>query len=182
MAEKRMLRGKAPLTTVRGGNGSFLPSVYRNAVVDPATVDPADRVRLVEGGFLEWVVRDGDAWKLAEDSGTGSAGDPVSVGGAVTLSPDDPDRQSDTEVFPVDVTDDAARKPTGVVTPTSAVKAPDHPDRVAARSKLTASGGVPDGRASQAVWVEYAVAQGRDYTAASALSKDELVAELKPKG
>lgn len=41
---------------------------------------------------------------------------------------------------------------------------------------------VPDGRAGKVAWVEYGVAQGRDRAALEALSRDDLVKELKPQG
>lgn len=48
-------------------------------------------------------------------------------------------------------------------------------DREAARAKLPADGSMPDGRASQAVWVEYHVAQGGDYEELSRQDKPTLV-------
>ncbi len=46
--------------------------------------------------------------------------------------------------------------------------------RAAAREKLPADGSAPDGRAAEAVWVEYAVKQGFDYAEASKAGKAEL--------
>lgn len=153
MAENRKLQGVAPLTTVKGVSGSFLPPVYRGTYVDPATVDPDDRERLVDEGFLQWVVADGEGWKPAD------GGESVTATNLTLGDDDGGDVVALTE--PTDVSD------------------PNHPDRVAARSKLPADGSAPDGRASQAVWVEYGVAQGRDYTALAALGKDDLMKELK---
>lgn len=47
--------------------------------------------------------------------------------------------------------------------------------REAARSKLPSDGSVPDGRASQATWVEYHVAQGGNYSDLAKQDKAELV-------
>ncbi len=46
--------------------------------------------------------------------------------------------------------------------------------RAAARAKLPADGSAPDGRASQEVWVEFAVARGLDRTEAEKASKEDL--------
>lgn len=46
--------------------------------------------------------------------------------------------------------------------------------RAAARAKLPAGGSEPDGRASQAVWVEYLVANGSRYTDIKDAEKAEL--------
>ncbi len=171
MATKKMLRGAAPLTTVRGVSGSYLPPVYRSQLIDPNTVDADDRERLVGQGYLEWVVSDGETWKLAEDTEVGSAGDPVTVGLAPPLSP--PTRP------------DPGTVNTAVTEPTPTPAALDVAgvaEREGARAKLPPDGAAPDGRQSKAVWVEYGVAQGRDRAALEALSRDELIAELKPKG
>lgn len=46
--------------------------------------------------------------------------------------------------------------------------------RAAARQKLTELGGEPDGRSSQAVWVEYMVGRGQSYDDVKDTSKAEL--------
>ncbi len=51
---------------------------------------------------------------------------------------------------------------------------PDEQRRAEARAKLAELGGTPDGRSSEAVWVEYAVAQGLDRTEAEKAGKEEL--------
>lgn len=48
-------------------------------------------------------------------------------------------------------------------------------DREAAQAKLPPDGSMPDGRASQAVWVEYHVAQGGNYEELSKQDKPTLV-------
>lgn len=155
MAE-RMLRGKAPLTMWRGagGPGGLL---YRGGVLDPLRVDEVDRARLVSEGFLEWVVPNEENWKLAEDTATGKAGDPVTVGDVSTTDP--------SEVDPGTVNSEAATVP---------VPDPDETRRAEARAKLAELGGAPDGRSSEAVWVEYAVSQGLDRGEAEKAGKDEL--------
>lgn len=54
----------------------------------------------------------------------------------------------------------------------------EDPERAEARAKLPADGSAPRRNATEAVWVEYAVAKGHDYTAAKAAGKDELVTLL----
>ncbi len=51
---------------------------------------------------------------------------------------------------------------------------PDEVRRADARQKLAEMGGTPDGRSSEAVWVEYAVTQGLDRVEAEKVGKDEL--------
>ena len=46
--------------------------------------------------------------------------------------------------------------------------------RSAARSKLPADGGEPDGRAAQSVWVEYLVSKGSRYEDVHSVEKSEL--------
>lgn len=46
--------------------------------------------------------------------------------------------------------------------------------RAEARAKLPADGSAPDGRAAEAVWVEYAVLQGLDRAEAEKAGKEEL--------
>lgn len=52
-------------------------------------------------------------------------------------------------------------------------------ERQAAREKLPSDGSAPDGRASKAVWVEYAVASGYDYDTVAAAEKADIVALFK---
>jgi hypothetical protein len=86
--DKRKLRGRAPLTVVRGASG-VSQHVYYSQVLDPREVHVDDLDRLVEERFLEWVVPDGVGWKLAEDTATGRAGDVVTVSSAEMTNPDD---------------------------------------------------------------------------------------------
>src|SRR6185436_9174948 len=81
MADK-FLRGREALTLYRGADGAAGGHLYKGGIVDPKLVDADDADRLVREGFLEWVVRDGESFKLAEDTDTGSKGDPVTVGDA----------------------------------------------------------------------------------------------------
>lgn len=145
MADKdKMLRGKAPLTMWRGNGGEMGGNLYRGVVIDPERVDPVDRDRLVSEGYLEWVVRDGETFRLAEDTDTGKAGDPVTVGDAAVVDPNEVDN--------------------GTVN--SRAQTVDDPDaeakRADARRQLPQDGSAPDGRKSDAVFVEYLVARGYD--------------------
>lgn len=150
-----MLRGKAPLTMYRGAGGPG-GHVYRNAILDPRLVDTIDRERLVREQFLEWVVPDGESWKLAEDTDTDKAGDPVTVGDVGIDDPQDP----------------------GLVNTAGDTSGADpevEQKRAAARAKLAESGGTPDGRSSEAVWIEYAVSKGTDRTEAEKAGKAALM-------
>lgn len=158
-----MLRGKAPLTVYRGA-GNPGGHLYRGSVLDPRLVDADDRDRLVAEGFLEWVVADGESFKLAETTDTGSKGDPVTVGDVAVLDPNEVDGGT-------------------VNTEAEKVADPELEERRAeARSKLADMGGVPDGRSSEAVWVEYAVLRGLDRTEAEKAGKDELRKVLAGRG
>lgn len=83
----KKLRGRAPLTVVRGASGAA-SHVYFSQVVDPKTVDPDEIDRLVGENFLEWVVPDGIGWKLAEDGVSGEAGTPVTVSQPTIADPE----------------------------------------------------------------------------------------------
>ena len=155
MAEK-MLRGKAPLTVWRGANGGPGGSLYRGGVLDPKLVDADDRDRLVTEGFLDWVVRDGESWKLAEDTDTGDKGDPVTIG--------------DAGLPPADEQDNGT-----VNTPAETPADPElETRRAAARAKLPADGSAPKASHGQDVWVEYLVAQGGNYDDLAKQDKKEL--------
>jgi hypothetical protein len=142
---KKMLRGKAPLTMYRGAHTEPGGHIYKNSIIDPRLVDEIDRDRLVREGFLEWVVADGESWKLAEDTDGGDAGDPVTVGDVGLADPDERD--------PGLVNTEAD---------TSGADPEVEQKRAAARAKLAELGGTPDGRASNAVLVEYLVGKGYD--------------------
>jgi hypothetical protein len=149
MAENRMLRGAAPLTIVRGA-GTPSSHVYRGQLVDPNVVDAADRERLVGEGYLEWVVADGESWKLAESTATGEAGDPVSVGTPGSLGAESTD-------------------PGTVNGPATPTAGSTEAQREAARAKLPEDGSAPDLRSGKDVLVEYLASRGYAY--------DELVAQ-----
>lgn len=143
----RMLRGRAPLTFVRGISGVG-QHVYFSSLTDPAGVDPDDMARLVAEGYLEWVVPDGAGWKLAEDTDSGGKGDAVTVGSTAIADPSAP--QSDPGETNVD-------------TSKATVDAEVAEKRAAAKAKLPADGSAPDGRASKDVRVEWLTDQGYDY-------------------
>ncbi len=156
MADKdKMLRGKAPLTMWRG-NGGPGGNLYRGGVLDPESVDPVDRDRLVSEGYLEWVVRDGETFRLAEDTDTGKAGDPVTVGDAAVVDPDEQDNGT-------------------VNSRAQTVGDPDaEAKRADARRQLPQDGSAPDGRKSDAVFVEYLVKNGYDRTEVEKASGGDL--------
>ncbi len=145
MANTKMLRGKAPLTMYRGAADSPGGHIYKNSIIDPRLIDATDRERLVREMFLEWVVADGESWKLAEDTADGEAGDPVTVGdvGLVDPSERDPGR-------------------TNTEADTSKTDPEVEQKRAAAKAKLAEGGGTPDGRSSNAVLVEFLVGKGYD--------------------
>lgn len=154
---KKMLRGKAPLTMYRGAHGEPGGHLYKNSVIDPRLVDDIDRERLLREGFVELVVQAGEMWKLAEDTDTGEAGDPVTVGDVGLADPSERDpgntnREADT----------------GAADPEAEQK------RAAARAKLAELGGTPDGRASNAVLVEFLVGKGYDRTEVEKADRPEL--------
>jgi hypothetical protein len=157
MADERMLRGREALTIVRGTPGRH---VYRNEIVDPRSVYPDDQERLVGEGFLEWVSPDGaGGWKLAEDGLSGDKGDSVTVG---TTSADvSPQAQQSQGADPADpglTNDPAPVDPAGDGQAKALAE-----KRADARAKLAEMGGVPDGRSSQPVWVEYLAGKGGRY-------------------
>lgn len=155
---KRMLRGKAPLTMYRGTADSPGGHIYKNSVIDPRLIDTVDRERLVRELFLEWVVPDGENWKLAEDTADGEAGDPVTVGDVGIADPDERDPGQ-----------------TNIEADTSGADPAVEQKRAEARAKLAELGGTPDGRSSEAVWIEYAVSKGTDRTEAEKVGKTALM-------
>lgn len=156
MAEK-MLRGKQPLTIWRGVNGGAGGHLYRGGLLDPDIVDPDDRKRLVDEGFLDVVVRKGESFVLAEDSDTGDKGDPVTVGdnGLVPESEQGDNGTTNTPANPVSDPGAEAKQ-------------------AEARSKLPVDGSAPHANAGEDVWIEYAVKQGLDRTEAAKAGKAEL--------
>jgi hypothetical protein len=153
---KKMLRGKAPLTMYRGAGGPG-GHIYRGSVIDPRLIDIADRDRLVTEQFLEWVVPDGENWKLAEDTADGEAGDPVTVGDVGLVDPVDRDPGK-----------------TNTVGDTSNADPEVEQKRAAAKAKLAEIGGTPDGRSSDAVLVEYLVGKGYSRTEVEKADRAEL--------
>lgn len=160
------LRGKQPLTMYRGAGGTAGGYLYRGSVIEEARVDADDAARLIEEGFLEKVVRDGEGFKLAADTDTDSKGDSVAVGDTSIV----PESELAKDPGPVNGEQQAAAA--------EATADTDHETetrRAAARAKLPADGSLPDGRAGKDVWVEWLAGRGYDYTE---LSKQD-VADLK---
>jgi hypothetical protein len=155
----RMLRGRAPLTFVRGAAGVG-QHVYFSQLVDPAAVDKDEQARLVDEHFLEWVVPDGDGWKLAEDTVSGGKGDAVTVGSTAIADPDGP------ETDPGDTNVDASK---------AKADAEVADKRAAAKAKLPSDGSAPHGNASKDVWVEYLAGRGYDYDELVKQDKSDLV-------
>lgn len=155
---KRMLRGKAALTIIRGNPGRH---VYRNEIVDPRQIWPEDLERLVPEGFLEYVVPDGEGWKLAEDSDDAKAGDSVTVGStSADVSPTAQQAQAD----PADP---------GLVNQQQVQAAADASADI--QAKVDALGdSKPDGRYGDAVRVEWLARKGYDRGELAKASPDEL--------
>ena len=176
MAEKdyKMLRGVAALTVVRGTPGRH---VYRNEVIDPRSVYEDEQERLVAEGFLEWVVKNGDDYTLAEDGPSGDAGDSVTVG---TTSADVSPAAQQAQEDPADPGLTNTPGPADVAGDTEAKELAEK--RADARAKLSEMGGVPDGRSAQAVWVEYLVGKGGRYEDLAKADKSELQKLAKQQG
>jgi hypothetical protein len=170
----KMLRGKAALTVVRGNPGRH---VYRNEIVDPRQVWPEDLSRLVDEGFLEYVVADGEGWKLADDSDDADKGASVTVGS--TSADVSPAAQRAQGADPSDPGLTNARNTPPGRPQSSEDDAKREQARADAKAKLPADGSAPDGRAGKDVWVEYAVSKGMDRDEAEKADKADLVAALK---
>lgn len=156
MAEK-FLRGKAPLTLWKGANGGAGGHLYRGGLLDLEAVDADDRKRLVQDGFLDLVVRNGEQFVLAQDTDTGDQGDPLTVG--------------DNGLVPESETDNGT-----VNTPAETVADPElETRRAAAREKLPADGSMPKPQNGHDVWVEYHVAQGGNYDDLVKQDKQDLI-------
>jgi hypothetical protein len=174
--DNRKLRGHAPLTIVRNASNVGI-HVYFSQIVDPAALNPDDLDRLVAEDFLEWVVPDGGGWKLAEATGSGDAGDPVTVSQPTMADPGaDPGLvNAATGTPPVEATksdDDPAAAATAVAAEVEA-------RREAARAKLPADGSAPHHNAGEDVWREYAVVKGYDRDTVEKSSKEDLKALFK---
>ncbi|GGM53350.1 hypothetical protein GCM10007977_063700 [Dactylosporangium sucinum] len=154
---KKMLRGKAPLTMYRGAHGEPGGHLYRNSVIDPRLVDDVDRDRLVREGFVEYVVLDGETWRLAADTDDAEAGDPVTVGDVGLVGPGEHDPGN-----------------TNVEADTSGADPELEQKRAAARAKLAELGGTPDGRAPNDVLVEFLVVKGYDRAEVEKADRKEL--------
>lgn len=174
MADTKMLRGKAALTIVRGNPGRH---VYRNEIVDPRQLWDEDRERLTTEGFLEWVVPDGDGWKLAEDTDSGAKGDSVTVGSTsadVSRSAQQSEGNDPADPGLVNQQQIAAAPVQG-----NGLDADRDRSRTAAKAKLPTDGTAPHANAGKDVWVEYAVAKGMDRGEAEKADKADLIAALK---
>src|SRR4051812_20324649 len=178
----RMLRGKAPLSMWRSASNAPGGLVYRGQPLDPNLVDTQDRERLVRDGFLEWVVRDGEGWKLAADqesAGTAAnVGDPHEPGHG---DPADPglvnkvaDRPDPTSALQTPADPGLVHGQPTVTPETDDPEAAKEQERAAARSKLPEDGSAPKGNASRQVWVEYAVVKGYDRDAMEGADRDEI--------
>jgi hypothetical protein len=185
MADK-FLRGKEPLTFWRGANGAAGGYLYRGGLLEPERIDAKDAERLVAEGFLERVVRDGEQFRLAEDTDTGSKGDPVTVGdngfppesekgndiGATNsevMSQAEEQRRADAEA------DRNAKADAEAAEKQSKADAETAERRAAAKGKLPTDGSAPDGRASKDVWAEYLAGKGYAWDELIKQDKSDLV-------
>lgn len=142
--------------TMDGQSGRFVTLLLKGALV------PADAPE------LERLLNDGYVAQAAghETGGVDAAGVPAGayrtdVPAAITSTPvekTEQQRKADADAEQQRKTDaDVAER------------------RAAARAKLPDGGAMPDGRASQAVWVEYLTANGGSYDDLKDVDKDELV-------
>lgn len=183
MTEK-FLRGKGPLTMWRGANGASGGYLYRGGLLDPGMVDKDDTARLVVEGFLEWVVRDGEQFRLAEDTDTGSKGDPVTLGDNGFPPANEVDNGTVNSQVLADAEAsreriEAAKKADAEAADKSKADDDLAERRAVAQSKLPPNGGVPDGRASKDVLVEWLAAVGYSYNELSKQEPAELKALIK---
>ena len=157
-----LLRGVAPLTMARSVSGSYLPPIYRGQMVRARQLNPDDLERLTDWGYLAPV----------------SAGDGHSAVAGAALPPV---IGHDDEVFLVD--HPSAKEPVLSTGPERSAtldreKAKAETEvadkRAAAKAKLPADGSAPDGRAAQAVWVEYLVSKGSRYDDVKDADKADL--------
>lgn len=161
MADK-LLRGKAALTVVRGNPGRH---VYRNEIIDPRVMWPEEVDRLTVEGFLEWVIRDGENYVLAQDTDDAEKGTSVTVGStSADVSPTAQQQVAD----PADP---------GLTNFAPARTDPVVDDSVAA--PLPADGSPPPVNASKATWAAYAVKSGRDQAEVDKATKADLIALFK---
>jgi hypothetical protein len=173
---EKLLRGKQPLTMYRGASGTNGGYLYRGGVLEASQVDARDAERLVAENFLEWVVRKGEGFVLAEDTPTGSAGDPVVVGDTGTVPENEtPDigTINDGGLAKLEERQKADEDAKAAAAQSKAA-AELAEKRAAAKAKLPADKSAPDGRAAQAVWVEYLVSRGSRYEDVKDVEKDEL--------
>ncbi len=171
----KMLRGKAPLTSLAASGLTPGRLLYRGGLADPATVSQAEQERLVREGFLEWVEADGEGWKLTDADGDEAVlvGDPHRPGDGDPADPgvvNVPAERPDLNDLPAPPADPGTlNEPKPVDDEASAEER-----RAAARAKLPEDGSAPKGSASQEVWAEYAVAQGYDRAEVEKASRDDL--------
>lgn len=185
------LRGKAPLTFWRGANGAAGGYLYRGGLLEPTQIDAKDATRLTAEGFLERVVRDGETFRLAEDTDTGSKGDPVTVGD--NGFPPESEQANDIGTTNSEVMNQAEEQRRADAEAEAKAKADaEEADkqakadadvaekRAAAKAKVDAlNGAAPDGRASKDVLVEYLAGKGYDFDELNKQDTAELKALVK---
>lgn len=144
----------AVVVPVATADGTVLQTLYRGSVLE---ADPTD-LKVKHNADAGYITEIGEkAVAGVDNSGTPLVDDKPTVGDG---NPGDPAALNDPGVVNDEAHQVSAR-------------------RQAAAAKLPADGSAPDGRASEDVWREYAVAKGYDRTAVEGSSRDEIKALFK---
>lgn len=157
MSGRYQVVGAVAVLTQDGLTGPTKLHLHRGAVVGPGMTE-AERAHHLDIGLIREI-------------GGGPAG--VTADGDLVVDPPtgaDASSETPTDAEVVDIGPDDSLAGSG---PDADAK------REAARAKLPPNGALPDGRAGQQVWVEYAVAQGYDRAAMEAAAKTDITALFK---
>ncbi len=147
MADQYQLTADCAYLTTETATGRAKVLAYRGAYIAP---DAPELKHLLDSGMAA-KVGDGGGFGLNAEGGLGAAETPAEGPRSVV----------------------SATVPTTDTVSTSA-DADAERRQAAARAKLPSDGSAPDGRASEDVWVEYAVARGMDRDEASKAGKEEI--------
>lgn len=146
--------------TVNGPTGRAQTLLLKGALV------PADAPE------LERLLRDGYVAEVGDEATGGVDADGVPSGAYTTTVP------ASITSTPVERNAEQRKADQDAADKTKA-DAEVEKKRTDAKAKLPADGSTPDGRAAQAVWVEYLVARGSNYDDVKDVDKDQLVALAK---
>lgn len=156
MSDRYQVVAECAHVTVNGPTGRAINLLLKGALVPG---DAPEVPRLLDLGYIAKVGQ-------AEAGGVDAAGVPA---GAYTV-----EVPANITTTPVEKTAEQQRAEQEAA---EKVKADTElaDKRAAAKAKLPEGGAAPDGRAAQAVWVEYLVSKGSRYEDVQAVDKDELV-------